>query len=49
MLRLMGTSIQKVVQWIPVRIDFDGNDKPEFNKDGLLRPGMSIEPDVRVR
>ncbi|HUI84120.1 MAG TPA: HlyD family secretion protein [Candidatus Binatia bacterium] len=38
----------KVVQRIPVRIDFDGNDKPDFNRDGLLRPGMSVEPDVRV-
>ncbi len=39
----------KVVQRIPVRIDFDGNDKPDFNKDGLLRPGMSVQPDVKVR
>jgi membrane fusion protein, multidrug efflux system len=39
----------KVVQRIPVRIDFDGHDKPDFNKDGKLRPGMSVEPDVRVR
>jgi membrane fusion protein, multidrug efflux system len=39
----------KVVQRIPVRIDFDGNDKPDFNKDGALRPGMSVEPDVKVR
>jgi membrane fusion protein, multidrug efflux system len=39
----------KVVQRIPVRIDFDGNDKPDFNKDGLLRPGMSVLPDVKVR
>ena len=39
----------KVVQRIPVRIDFDGNDKPDFNKDGLLRPGMSVDPDVKVR
>ncbi len=38
----------KVVQRIPVRIDFDGNDKPDFNRDGLLRPGMSVEPDVNV-
>ncbi len=38
----------KVVQRIPVRIDFDGNDKPDFNKDGLLRPGMSVEPDVNI-
>jgi len=39
----------KVVQRIPVRIDFDGNDKPDFNQDGKLRPGMSVEPDVKVR
>ena len=39
----------KVVQRIPVRIDFDGNDRPDFNRDGLLRPGMSVEPDVKVR
>ena len=39
----------KVVQRIPVRIDFDGNDKADFNKDGLLRPGMSVDPEVRVR
>lgn len=39
----------KVVQRIPVRIDFDGHGKPDFNKDGKLRPGMSVEPDVRVR
>jgi membrane fusion protein, multidrug efflux system len=38
----------KVVQRIPVRIDFDGNDKPDFNSQGLLRPGMSVVPDVRV-
>jgi len=38
----------KVVQRIPVRIDFDNNDKPDFNQDGLLRPGMSVTPDVNV-
>jgi membrane fusion protein, multidrug efflux system len=38
----------KVVQRIPVRIDFDHADKPDFNQDGLLRPGMSVEPDVNV-
>jgi membrane fusion protein, multidrug efflux system len=38
----------KVVQRIPVRIDFDNNDKPDFNQDGLLRPGMSVDPDVKV-
>jgi len=39
----------KVVQRIPVRIDFDNNNAADFNKDGLLRPGMSVEPDVKVR
>ena len=39
----------KVVQRIPVRIDFDNNNSPDFNKDGLLRPGMSVVPDVKVR
>jgi membrane fusion protein, multidrug efflux system len=39
----------KVVQRIPVRVDFDGSGKPDFNRDGLLRPGMSVEPDVKVR
>ena len=39
----------KVVQRIPVRIDFDGSDKPDFNRDGALRPGMSVTPDVKVR
>ncbi len=38
----------KVVQRIPVRIDFDGADKPDFNKDALLRPGMSVVPEVNV-
>jgi len=39
----------KVVQRIPVRVDFDNRESQDFNKDGLLRPGMSVEPDVRVR
>ena len=39
----------KVVQRLPVRIDFDNNQSPDFNKDGALRPGMSVEPDVKVR
>jgi len=39
----------KVVQRIPVRLDFDGHDKPDFNQDGRLRPGMSVVPDVKVR
>lgn len=39
----------KVVQRIPVRLDFDNADSTEFNKDGALRPGMSVDPDVKVR
>jgi membrane fusion protein, multidrug efflux system len=35
----------KVVQRIPVRIVLD----PDQNKDHLLRPGMSVEPKVKVR
>jgi membrane fusion protein (multidrug efflux system) len=35
----------KVVQRIPVRIVLD----PGENNDHLLRPGMSVEPDVKVR
>jgi membrane fusion protein (multidrug efflux system) len=34
----------KVVQRIPVRIDLD-----DGNRDGMLRPGMSVEPHVRIR
>lgn len=36
----------KVVQRIPVRIDFTD---PSQNKNHLLRPGMSVEPKVRVK
>jgi membrane fusion protein, multidrug efflux system len=36
----------KVVQRVPVRIDFT---KPEENKDHFLRPGLSVEPTVRVK
>jgi membrane fusion protein (multidrug efflux system) len=39
----------KVVQRVPVRIDFDRIAGQEFNADGLLKPGLSVEPDVRVR
>lgn len=39
----------KVVQRIPVRIDFDNVNNADFNKDGLLRPGMSVTPEVKVR
>ena len=38
----------KVVQRLPVRIDFNDRDKRDFNKDGKLRPGMSVEPKVHL-
>jgi membrane fusion protein (multidrug efflux system) len=39
----------KVVQRVPVRIDFDRTERRDFNAEGLLKPGLSVEPDVRVR
>ncbi len=39
----------KVVQRVPVRIDFAEKDSSTFNQDGRLRPGLSVNPDVRVR
>jgi len=39
----------KVVQRVPVRIDFDRSQTQDFNAEGLLKPGMSVEPEVRVR
>jgi membrane fusion protein, multidrug efflux system len=39
----------KVVQRVPVRIDFSDRGKSEFNQDGRLRPGLSVTPSVRVR
>ena len=39
----------KVVQRIPVRIDFDNRQSPGFNRDGRLRPGLSVLPTVGVR
>jgi len=39
----------KVVQRVPVRIDFDRSQTQDFNAEGLLKPGLSAEPDVRVR
>jgi membrane fusion protein, multidrug efflux system len=39
----------KVVQRVPVRVDFDRVAGQEFNADGLLKPGLSVEPEVRVR
>jgi membrane fusion protein (multidrug efflux system) len=39
----------KVVQRVPVRIDFDRTAGREFNAEGVLKPGLSVEPEVRVR
>jgi membrane fusion protein (multidrug efflux system) len=39
----------KVVQRVPVRIDFDDRQNSNFNQDGRLRPGLSVDPTVRVR
>lgn len=39
----------KVVQRVPVRIDFDRDNAKNFNADGRLKPGMSVEPEVKVR
>jgi len=43
----------KVVQRVPVRLDFDRtsdrNLGSDFNAEGLLKPGLSVEPEVRVR
>ena len=39
----------KVVQRVPVRIDFDRTAGPDFNAEGMLKPGLSVLPDVRVR
>jgi membrane fusion protein (multidrug efflux system) len=37
----------KVVQRVPVRIDF--TDLADQDKDHALRPGLSVEPKVRVK
>lgn len=39
----------KVVQRVPVRLDFEHTSGQDFNAEGLLKPGLSVEPDVRVR
>jgi multidrug resistance efflux pump len=39
----------KVVQRVPVRIDFDRPQGRELNVGGLLKPGLSVEPKVKVR
>jgi multidrug resistance efflux pump len=39
----------KVAQRVPVRIDFDRPLGQKFNAEGLLKPGLSVEPKVKVR
>jgi membrane fusion protein, multidrug efflux system len=39
----------KVVQRVPVRLDFDRSAGSDFNAEGLLKPGLSVESEVRVR
>ena len=39
----------KVVQRVPVRLDFDRVEGRDFNAEGLLKPGLSVEPKVSVR
>jgi membrane fusion protein (multidrug efflux system) len=43
-----GTYV-KVVQRVPVRLDFDRSEGQDFNSEGLLKPGLSVEPQVRTR
>src|ERR1700730_490808 len=38
----------KVVQRVPVRIDFDHVAGQDFNAEGLLKPALPVDPDVRV-
>ena len=44
-----GGNYVKVVQRVPVRIDFDRPPGQKFNVGGLLKPGLSVEPKVKVR
>jgi membrane fusion protein (multidrug efflux system) len=39
----------KIASLVPIRIDFDRRDTQEFNADDLLKPGLSVETEVRVR
>jgi membrane fusion protein, multidrug efflux system len=39
----------KVVQRVPVRLDFDRSAGSDFNAEGLLTPGLFVAPKVRVR
>jgi len=37
------------LQRVRVRIDFDRPQSPDFNAADLLKPGLSVKPEVRVR
>ena len=39
----------KVVQRVPVRIDFDRLENGDFNAQGLLKPGLPVEPEATTR
>jgi membrane fusion protein (multidrug efflux system) len=39
----------KIGSIVPVRIDFDRRETPDFNADDLLKPGLSVETEVKVR
>jgi membrane fusion protein (multidrug efflux system) len=39
----------KIASLVPVRIDFDRRNTQDFNADDLLKPGLSVETEVRVR
>jgi membrane fusion protein (multidrug efflux system) len=39
----------KTGERVPVRIDFDRPEGREFNAEGMLKPGLSAESEVRVR
>jgi membrane fusion protein (multidrug efflux system) len=39
----------RIAKRMPVRIDFDRPQSQDFNAEGLLKPGLSVEPEVRVR
>jgi membrane fusion protein (multidrug efflux system) len=39
----------KVVQRVPVRVDFDRAGGQPFNSDGLLKPGLSVDVEVKIR
>jgi membrane fusion protein (multidrug efflux system) len=48
---LKGASVSggKGMPRVPVRIDFDRPETEGFNTEDLLKPGLSVEPRVRVR